>query len=397
MTRLLLATADRAFEERVLSAFENDPAAFDTFWHDGMPFGDDLDRTLAGLAEAEVVAIGPDLPDETAIALARSVDRNRPGVSVVIVAEPSTEMMREALRAGARDVIDPRASYAEIRDALDRAFDAASTRRSVIEQDEIEEDERRVIAVICPKGGAGKTTVATNLASGLAQGAPNDVVIIDLDLQFGDVASALHIDPEHTFSDVVRAAEDLDAATLKAFLSPHPDNLFALCAPLSPTDADAITSEHVAKVIELLSSSFKYVVVDTAAGLDEWCLSALEVATDFVVLSATDVPCVRNTRKEVEALRLLSSPEQRWHFVLNRADARTGLNLAAIEKAVGLTLDVAIPSSRTVPVSLNQGTPLIVAEPRKPVSLAMAQLVRRVAPELAGDSAHGARRKKITK
>jgi pilus assembly protein CpaE len=390
MTRLLLATADRDFEERVRGAFGDDLAALDTFWHDGMPFGDDLDRTLDGLGDADVVAIGPDVPDETAIALARSVDRTRPGVSVVIVAEPSTDMMREALRAGARDVIDPRASYAEIRDALDRAFDAASTRRNVIEHDDASEaDVRRVMTVICPKGGAGKTTVATNLASGLAQAAPNDVVIVDLDLQFGDVASALHIEPEHTFADVVRAADDLDAATLKAYLAPHPDNLFALCAPLSPTDADAITSEHVTKVIELLSASFKYVVVDTAAGLDEWCLSALEYATDFVVLSATDVPCVRNTRKEVEALRLLSNPDQRWHFVLNRADARTGLNIAAIEKAVGLTLDVAIPSSRTVPVSLNQGTPLIIAEPRKPVSLAMAQLVRRVAPELAGESVSG--------
>jgi pilus assembly protein CpaE len=399
MTRLLLATADRDFEERVRGAFDDDPAALETFWHDGMPFGDDLDRTLAGLSEADVVAIGPDLPDDKASARARSVDRSRPGVSVVIIAEPSTDMMREALRAGARDVLDPRASYAEIRDALDRAFDAASTRRTVIEHDgEVDGETRRIITVICPKGGAGKTTVATNLASGLAQVAPNDVVIVDLDLQFGDVASALHIEPEHTFTDVVRAAENLDAPTLKAYLAPHPDNMFALCAPMSPTDADEITSEHVAKVVELLSASFKYVVVDTAAGLDEWCLSALEYATDFVVLSATDVPCVRNTRKEVEALRLISNPDQRWHFVLNRADARTGLNIAAIEKAVGLTLDVAIPSSRTVPVSLNQGTPLIIAEPRKPVSLAMAQLVRRVAPELGGDTAsNGARRKKIVK
>jgi pilus assembly protein CpaE len=298
MTRLLLATADRDFEERVRGAFGDDLAALDTFWHDGMPFGDDLDRTLAGLGDAEVVALGPDLPDQTAIELARSVDRNRPGVSVVIVAEPSTEMMREALRAGARDVIDPRASYAEIRDALDRAFDAASTRRTAIDHgDEIEEDAPRVITVICPKGGAGKTTVATNLASGLAQGAPNDVVIVDLDLQFGDVASALHIEPEHTFTEVVRAAEGLDAATLKAFLAPHPENMFALCAPLSPTDADEITADHVAKVIELLSASFKYVVVDTAAGLDEWCLSALEYATSWSSRPPTCPACATRARR----------------------------------------------------------------------------------------------------
>jgi pilus assembly protein CpaE len=398
MRKLLLATADQAFEERVKGAFGGQ-GGYDTFWHDGMPFGDDLARTLAGLGDAEVVALGPDLPGETALALARSVDRERPEISVVIIAEPSTDLMRAALHAGARDVIAPQATHDEIRAALERAFDAAETRRTAYDdEDETEEITRRVITVICPKGGAGKTTVATNLASGLAQGAPNDVVIVDLDLQFGDVASALHIEPEHTFRDVVRAAGELDAPTLKAFLAPHPDNLFALCAPLSPTDADEVTSEHVAQVIELLSASFKYVVIDTAAGLDEATLAALEYATDFVVLSATDVPCVRNTRKEVEALRQLSAPDQRWHFVLNRADARTGLNIAAIEKAVGLTLDVAIPSSRTVPVSLNQGTPLIISEPRRPVSLAMTQLVRRVAPELGGETgSNGARRRKNIK
>jgi len=400
MRKLLLATADQEFEERVKGAFGGQ-GGYDTFWHDGMPFGDDLARTLAGLGDAEVVALGPDLPGETALALARSVDRERPEISVVIIAEPSTDLMRAALHAGARDVIAPQATHDEIRAALERAFDSAETRRIAYEDDDDETEAitRRVITVICPKGGAGKTTVATNLASGLAQGAPNDVVIVDLDLQFGDVASALHIEPEHTFVDVVRNSTDLDAATLKTLLSPHPDNLYALCAPLSPTEADEVTPEHVAQVIELLSASFKYVVVDTAAGLDEATLAALEFATDFVVLSATDVPCVRNTRKEVEALRLLSAPDQRWHFVLNRADARTGLNIAAIEKAVGLTLDVAIPSSRTVPVSLNQGTPLIIAEPRRPVSLAMTQLVRRVAPELAGESGNngGMRRKKNAK
>jgi pilus assembly protein CpaE len=141
----------------------------------------------------------------------------------------------------------------------------------------------------------------------------------------------------------------------------------------------------VQKVLQLLTEAFRYVVVDTASGLDEYTLAALEYATDLIVLSATDIPSIRSTQKEIDALRVLGRPEQRWHFVLNRADAKTGLTIGAIETAVGVSVDVAIPSSRAVPLSLNHGTPVIENDPRAPVSLAMAQLVRRMAPQLNGN------------
>src|SRR5262249_51233075 len=108
------------------------------------------------------------------------------------------------------------------------------------------------------------------------------------------------------------------------------------------------------------------------------------VSTDLVVLSATDVPSVRGTAKAVEALRIIGSPTQRWHFVLNRADARTGISVRDISTTVGLDIDVAIPESRLVPVSLNQGAPVIESEPRSPVSLEMSHLVDRVLPSVAG-------------
>ena len=104
-------------------------------------------------------------------------------------------------------------------------------------------------------------------------------------------------------------------------------------------------------------------MIDTASGLDEATLAALEYATDLVLLSATDVPSIRARAKEIDALRVIGKPDSSWHFVLNRADARTGLTIAAIETAVGINVDVAIPSSRSVPVSLNQGVPLVRVGP----------------------------------
>ena len=205
-------------------------------------------------------------------------------------------------------------------------------------------------------------------------------MIVDLDLQFGDVASALGIAPEATFTDATRSLDKLDATTLKANLAAHSSGLYVLCAPLTPIEADDVTIEQINKVLTLLIESFKYVVIDTASGLDEHTIAALDFATDLVLVSATDVPSIRSTQKEIDALRSIGKPEQRWHFVLNRADAKTGLTIAAIETAIGINVDVAIPSSRAVPMSLNRGMPVIECDPRAPVSLAMSQLVRRIAP-----------------
>jgi len=380
VTRLLLATTNTDFEERVRRAFDDRLNGDLRYWRDGMLRGDPA-RAVRELARgnADVIALGPGLPADTALELARAFDHECPDISVVIVAEPSAPMLRAALHAGARDVISPEAPEGELRVAFERILTAAGRRRSALDvRSEGAAPTSRVITVLCPKGGAGKTTIASNLAVGLAREAPGEVAILDLDLQFGDVASALRLMPEHTFSDAARSAQTLDTTALKVFLTHHPKELFALCAPDSPVDVDDITAEHVESVLRLLIESFRYVIVDTASGLDEAALVALEHSTDLVVLCSTDVPTVRSTQKEVQALRVIGNPTQRWHFVLNRSDARTGLGRGEVETTVGIAVDVAIPESRALPVSLNQGTPIIDFDPRAPAAQALSQLVNRI-------------------
>jgi pilus assembly protein CpaE len=383
MSRLVLATANTDFEQRVIDAFDGELAGPLRYWREDMLVDPaDAVRELGG-RDVEVVALGPDVPPAAALALATAFDHDRPDISVLIVAPPSTDLLQSALRAGARDVIAPDMAPADLREAIERAFDTATHRRRVFDGDDAEGDDgdrNRVVVVLCPKGGAGKTTISTNLALALAQVAPGEVVIVDLDVQFGDVSSSLGLRPELTFSDAVKTTDVLDATTLKAHLTAHPQDLFVLCAPRLPTEADDISLEQVERMLHLLSQSFRYVVIDTASGLDENTLASLEYATDLVLVSATDVPSIRATVKEIEALRVIGKPQHEWHFVLNRADARTGLTIPAIERTVGINVDVAIPSSRSVPLSLNQGEPLVLADPRSPVSMAMFQLVRRLAP-----------------
>jgi pilus assembly protein CpaE len=381
MSHLLIATPTKAFGKRVARVFPADTVVW--------PWREDVlsvgrSEAVAELAHSNpaVVALGPGLETNELLELAEAFDRDRPDVVVVLVAEPSLELMEQALKAGARGVVAPGASDDELLAAFQRALDAGR-RRGVSAPEPV---ASRMLCVVAPKGGSGKTTVSTNLASGLALAAPGEVVLVDLDFQFGDVASTLRMTPEHTFADITKAEGEIDITTLKMLLTPNDRGLLALCAPEGLEDADAITQAEVRHVLELLAKEFRYVVVDTGSGLDDGTLVALELSSDIIVLTSTEVPSVRAIRKELAALDMLGLKQPR-HFVVNRADARVGLPLNEVEATIGMEAVAAIPSSRSVPISVNQGTPVVVNEPRSSVAEALTRLIDTFLPAKPAASA----------
>ena len=199
-----------------------------------------------------VVAVGPDLPLEDAIALCRAVDEEHPEICVVLVARPEAAVFEQALRAGVRDLLDPGSAPHEVAEVLDRARETARRRRSTIVTAQDSGPRSRIIAIVSPKGGAGKTAISTNLGVGLAQQHAGAVVVLDLDVRFGDVGHALRLLPERTLSDVAPMGGAIDPAALKASLTPHPSGLFVLCAPDSPADADDIPASTIGTIIEAL-------------------------------------------------------------------------------------------------------------------------------------------------
>jgi pilus assembly protein CpaE len=386
VTRILLATASAGFEQRVRAAYEGAVNGdVRRYWREGM-LSNELPQVVEELTKANpgVLAVGPELDPDDAVKVVRAFDQNRPEIVTVIVSELSAQLWKEALRAGARDVISPDASSVELRHAFDRALDTAERRQSSLGSDVDHRAQSRVFTVVSPKGGSGKTTVATNLAVGLAQHAPGEVVILDLDLQFGDVASALRLAPEHTIANAASPSAALDSTTLKVFLTPHPTELFALCAPESLAQTDDVRPEHLNRVMSLLVEEFRYVVIDTAAGIDVAALSAMERSTDILLVSTTDVPCVRGLRKAVEALDAIGLTSQTRLLLLNRADTKVGLGLSDIESAVGMPVEVTVPSALPLWLSLNLGTPILESDPGSPAGKAMRELVHRLVPESAG-------------
>jgi MinD-like ATPase involved in chromosome partitioning or flagellar assembly len=236
------------------------------------------------------------------------------------------------------------------------------------------------IAVVAPKGGQGKTTIAINLATGLAEVAPNSVVLVDADLQFGDITTALGLEPEST---IVEAAGDAaaDELVLKTALVHHDDGFFVVASAPSPELGDAIAASALALLIGRLRATFRYIIVDTTPGLPEHTLALLEHVTDAVFVTNMGVPALRAMRTEFELLRTLELMPANRHVVLNQTDRQSGLTVRDAESIIGAPVDVEVPRSSAVLLASNRGVPLIHDDVRDPAAKAIRTLVMRIAPE----------------
>ncbi|MCD2443476.1 AAA family ATPase [Agromyces sp. SYSU K20354] len=236
------------------------------------------------------------------------------------------------------------------------------------------------IAVVAPKGGQGKTTLAINLATGLAEVAPNSVVLIDADLQFGDIATALGLEPERTIVDAVADAAS-DEIVLKTALTHHADGFFVVAGAPSPELGDAIPTQALGQLIERLRGSFRYVVVDTTPGLGEHTLVVLEHVTDAVFVSNMSVPSLRAMRTEFDLLTRIGLMPGNRHVVLNQTDRLSGLTVRDAENIIGAPIDVDVPRSSAVLLASNRGVPLIHDDVRDPAAKAIRSVVMRIAPD----------------
>ncbi|WP_459791638.1 AAA family ATPase [Arthrobacter sp. AD-310] len=384
MSRFILITPSTDFERRVRMAVAGMPGSLQFFQADYLPQGpEEVLKQLLG-EPPEVFILGPGLPAEEALKFAAVMDLQYPEISMILVAGETSDVAVQAMRAGIRDLLDPAAEVDHIRIIVERASLASAGRRRGLAPSSSEHHEHaaggRIIAVISPKGGVGKTTVATNIAVGLGKIAPMGVVIVDLDLQFGDVASGLMLEPEHTITDAVVGAASQDSMVLKTYLTVHPGGIYALCAPKNPVEMDRISGENVSHLLSQLRQEFQYVVVDTAPGLGEHVLATLDMASDAVWICGMDVPSIRGLRTGNQILAELNLLPERRHVVLNMADRRSGLTLQDVEATIGAPIDVVLPRSRTLPFSTNKGVPLLQDGARDPAAKGLRQLVERFKP-----------------
>ncbi len=380
MTSYLLLTDDAAFEARTRAALGLSNGRLRR-----RPVSDVLveepaaDRPLASSDEGgyDVIAVGPGVAGDAALDLAAHLDRSHPEANLVLVLDgPLTAPdLERAIGIGVRGVVTPETEDDEFAAIFQRASASAARRRRSLLGDAGDDAARhRTVVLLSPKGGAGKTMLAVNVAASLATTPRTSVALVDLDLAFGDTASALGLVPEYSFASVCDVPR-LDHIALKVFLTPHPPTgLFTLCAPDDPAQSDVVTPRAAADVVSRLSAEFSHVVVDTPAGISEHTLAVLSVATDLLLVCTMDVASVRSLRKAVDALDELGHTAPRRVFVLNRAPSRVGLTIEDIERTVGIPVATTVPSHRSVPVTMNQGAPLVTSSVRSPARTPLTQV-----------------------
>jgi pilus assembly protein CpaE len=322
----------------------------------------------------DTVVLGPTVDQSAAFRIAEQLRIWRPALGVILVrSRVDTGLLSEAMRSGVRDVVGER-NIAGLHDAVRRTKGLAAAIRDQSATTSGASPNRargRIITVFSAKGGCGKTTLATNMAAALADRGRREVCLVDLDLAFGDVAIALQLFPAHTIADAVPLGDNADFGSVQALLTPHSPGLTTLVAPVEPGSGEGIPASLVSRVLQVLRDHFDYVIVDTPPAFDDHVLSAFDLSDVVALIATLDIPALKNLKLTLETMDLLNYPRDRWRIVLNRADSKVGLAIGDVETSLRATISAQVPSSRDVPAAINRGVPIVLDDPRHPVSVAI--------------------------
>jgi pilus assembly protein CpaE len=324
-------------------------------------------------SDDETVILGPGVDQRAALELVAELRVAMPFVGFVLVRERvDTSVLSEALRSGVREVVALR-DLAEISAAVRRSQEVTQLLHHSAGDVAPAGPQGKVITVFSPKGGTGKTTFAVNLAVDLARSGAGSVVLLDLDLAFGDVAISLQLDPKRSVADAVKLNQDWDDAGVRALLTSHPSGLQVLAAPDDPSLAETVGDDTVRGLLTALAGQFDYVIVDSPPALSDVVLAAFDRSDHVALLTSLDIPALKNTKITLRTVEALQYPRDRFGLVLNRADSKVGLDAADVQKVLQTPVVGWIPSSRDVPTLTNRGAAITAELPDHAVSRAIKE------------------------
>ena len=338
--------------------------------------------------DVRMVLLGPSYNDEEAMEQIRTLHNQDPGLILMLVAEEVTsDLLRKGMRAGVSDVLEAPLDESKIEAAIEQfTHDILKRETAIVTPPGPSEDdgsgEGRLITITSAKGGSGKTVLATNLALVLNRIEGASVVLVDADLQFGDVCLVLQLEPRFTMVNAAHELHQLDSELLESLLTEHPSGLKVLAAPLEPAFADDITTAGLMQMLDVLQESFDYVIVDTASMLDELILSLIEKSDDVLMLVDMDLPSVKNAKLALETLRLLKFSTANVQLIMNRSNAKAKLDNKEIEGALKMGIAASVPSDAIVAASVNEGRPVVETDPKSKVSKGFESVAALIAEKI---------------
>jgi pilus assembly protein CpaE len=333
----------------------------------------------------DVLVAGPVFDSHAGMARLASLRATSPVPAVVLALGPKPKAsLSDIVRTGAVELVEYPTSKRQLSSALKRAFDIADVSQAgggptlpvvahgvVVERPQFAE----VFTVASSSGGCGKTFYATNLACYLAAQTGQRVCLVDLDLQFGEVSTALHLRPRFTISDLLSREpvdeDDLDEH-VEEYLEDHELGFSVLAAPFSPADADMIAPKDVYKVMGALRRHFDYIVVDTPAQLSEIVLAAFDHSTHVLCMVTLDLPSIRNMRVFLTTLEKLRINSETIGVVLNKVEEDIGIDITDVQEVLDDKIVSVLPYSREAMKSINKGQPALVSAPNSELGKKLA-------------------------
>ncbi len=332
--------------------------------------GDDTDQLFEEIIRlkpmAAVITLGAN--SDQAMKFIKRLGSEAPQTALVAAAHKSAhELLLQSLRAGAREFLQLPIKADELKTVLDRVSEFCQA------QADTPKKKGRMVAVFSSKGGCGTSFIATNLA--VAAGPRT--VLVDLNLQAGDLPLFLGVNQKYSFADMAENRTRLDDALIKSFATPFSSNLSLLAAPHEADSADEIEPEHVFEVLQKLRESYDYIVLDPQHTFDSITLAALDQSDEIVLVLTLDIPAIRSTQRALEIFDRLGYPRQKVRIVVNRWSKQIDLDLQQVEKFLGEPVIGFVPSDyQTAVTSINLGQPLVQSEPNCRISLEIKRIAK---------------------
>jgi pilus assembly protein CpaE len=353
----------------------------------------------------DVVLMDINMPDMDGIAATEAIRVKQPAVQVIILSVQSDQnYMRKAMLVGARDFLTKPPMGDELISAIRRAGEMARIEKSKSSQVQAVAvsgnlsgtasgfggPKGKIITVYSPKGGAGCTTLAVNLALTLNNG-DTRVALVDGNLQFGDVAVFINEQGKNTMLDLAPRADELDVEIVEEVMVKHAaSGLHILAAPSRPEHAEKISSGQFAKVLEYLSQLYAYVVVDTASLLTDVTLAAIDISDLIVLVTTQDIPSIKNCRLFLDLLQTLGVERNRILFVMNRYDKRINITPERVAENLKQEVALTIPlDEATATKAVNRGIPFVLDNKSQPVSRGVFLLAESVRGRVAAQESGG--------
>ena len=321
---------------------------------------------------------------DQAVKFIEKLNRECPETALISAAQDaSPDLILRSLRAGAREFLRIPISADELRTVLDRVSEFCTNKV------ETPKKQGRMVAVFSSKGGCGTSFIATNLAATTN----SKTILVDLNLQAGDLPLFLGLEAKYSIADMVEKRQRLDEALINSLVTPHSQHLSLLAAPHEADSADEIEPQHIFEVLQKLREHYDYVVLDPQHTFDSITLAALDQSDEIVLILTLDIPAIRSTQRALEIFDRLGYPRKKVRIVVNRWSKQIDLDLRQVEKFLGEPVVGFVPSDYQQAVgSINLGTPLVQAEPTSKIALEIRRVAQQLSLGLAPIDEHKQRR-----